>query len=65
MVAVDWERLERAVVERIRALSVIEGDSTHGTPELRDKIRKDLILPCAHLLAKFCAAVELDGGDDA
>lgn len=65
MVAVDWEKLERAVVERIRALSLVEGDSTYGTPELRGKIRSDLILPCVHLLANFCAAVELDEGEDA
>ena len=39
----DWERLEREVTERIRALHASLSEQVSASPELRDRIYQDLV----------------------
>ena len=57
---VDWERLERDVVARIRALAAVCSDKLNAPAELRERIWEDLVLPNARLLAEFCTNVHVE-----
>lgn len=54
----DWEQLEADVVLRIRLLAA----AWVGTADqpLHAQMVRDLYLPCLHLLAEFCVAVEVE-----
>ena len=55
----NWEQLEADVVERIRALAIMD-KSFDGPPALKAKIWKNTVVPNVELLARFCANVELE-----
>jgi hypothetical protein len=64
----DWERLERDVVQRIRALQAVvmqpnDQVADDGTP-IMEEIAKDLIMPALGQLATFCAIVEIQDGEE-
>lgn len=59
----DWNRLERDVVLRIRALAAICSDKLDAPEDLRAAIYRDLVLPNVRLLAEFCSAVRIDDED--
>lgn len=56
----NWEQIEREVVERIRALALVE--QSLADDELGDAIFRDLVVPAAKLLASFCSTVEIEIG---
>ena len=55
---VDWDRLERDVVERVRVLRAVAEKLEAGSAG--EQIAKDLIVPCVRLLAEFCDCVKID-----
>lgn len=53
----DWDKIERDVVTKIRALHII---ATRTTPDsIRQKLVEDLILPAMCLLGEFSNCVEI------
>lgn len=54
----DWTKLERDVVERIRALEAF--DEAEMPEELRAKLWNDVVMPNLRLLAEFCVNVRVD-----
>jgi hypothetical protein len=54
----DWKRLERDVVERIRALAAF--DEAEMPDDVRAKLWNDVVMPNLRLLAEFCVNVRVD-----
>lgn len=61
---IDFARIEREVVARIRALAAVCSDKLETTDDMRSAIFRDLVLPNLALLAQFCGNVDL-GSEEA
>ena len=57
----DFDRLDMLVSERLGALKLLAQDMTER--EVNDDICRDLILPCAYLLAQFLDSVKIEHKD--
>ena len=60
--AIDWEKLERDVSERIKLLAAADRGIQHT--EIGAKLQHDLIVPAVGLLAQFVECVHVEEGED-
>lgn len=54
----DWKKLERDVVERIRVLAAVM--QAPIAPELRDQLWENMVRPAVFLLADFVMRVHIE-----
>ena len=62
---IDWDNIEREVVEKINYLRMSWDASQKVAPKvLHEKLVDDLYVPAVKLLAEFCACVEVGEADE-